>query len=268
MPKAGEVELSEFNPETVGDNRICLFIGRRGSGKSTGMRAMLYYKRHIPSGICMSETEESNRFWRQSIPETYIYPEYDTNAVVDLIDQQRRQHKSNPDKATHSPVFWVAEDVMGSGELKSCRQARRVFTNGRQWGIFSLLSLQYVMDLPPKFRGQVDYVFAYRALALEEIEKLYQYFFSGAFETFSDFVQVLKKCTSDYYCLVLDATKPTNNIEEMVYWWKAPDVPDFKAGSREYWEFHIMNFRGDDSDDEGFQPSLKKQRRLKVNLVK
>ena len=76
MPRSSEVILTEFNPETVGDNRICLFIGRRGSGKSTGMRAMLYYKRHIPSGICMSETEESNRFWCQSVPPLYIYPDY------------------------------------------------------------------------------------------------------------------------------------------------------------------------------------------------
>lgn len=268
MPKSSSVVLSEFNPESIGDNRVCLFIGKRGSGKSTGMRALMYYKRNIPSGICMSETEESNKFWQQSIPETYIYTQYDTDATMSLINEQRRQHKHIADKSLHKPVFWIAEDVMGSEELSKCKQARRVFTNGRQWGIFAILAMQYIKDLPPKFRGQVDYVFAYRVLSLEDREKLYKDFFSSAFDTYADFHQVLKQCTSDYNCLVLDATKPTNKLEEMVYWWKAPEVPDFKAGSREYWEFHLMNFRNDDSDGEDDVVLKKHHRRLKVKMVR
>lgn len=263
-----EVTLREFDPTTVGDNRICIFIGRRGSGKSTGMRAMLYHKRHIPSGVCMSETEESNKFWCQSVPGSHIFGEYNSDAVLDMINEQRKQHRLTTNKSLHEPIFWVAEDVMGSGELKNCKQAARVFMNGRQWQIFCLLALQYVTDLPPKFRGQVDYVFAYRALSLDDREKLFSYFFSGAFESYSDFVQVLRACTSDYNCLVLDATKPTNKLDEQIFWWKAPEVPQFKAGCPEYWQFHMEKFKGEDEEDEGFSSTLSKHKRILVKMTK
>ena len=117
-------DLREFDPSVVGNNRICLFIGPRGTGKSTAMKAMLYEKRGIPSGVCMSETEESNKFWQQCIPTSYIYPEYDPEAVRLLIKRQRQKHRTTGSSADLDPVFWVAEDVMGSGELSKCKHAR------------------------------------------------------------------------------------------------------------------------------------------------
>lgn len=263
-----ELVLNEFDPTTIGDNRICLLIGRRGSGKSTAMKTLLWYKRHIPTGVCFSETETSNRFWQSSIPQSFIYDEYNSDAVEMLINVQRKKHKFAGDSDALEPTFLVAEDVMGSGELKKCKHARRVFTNGRQWRIFAILALQYVTDLPPKFRGQVDYVFAYRALSSDDREKLYQYFFSGAFDSYGDFLQTLKACTSDYHCLVLDATKPTNKLEDQVFWWKAPEAPDFKTGSREFWEFHLMNYKEDDDEDEAPDTLNMKHRNLRVKMRK
>lgn len=267
MATKSDIKLFEFDPETVGDNRICLFIGRRGSGKSTAMRAMLYYKRKIPAGICMSETEESNRFWCQSIPKSFIFPSYKTDAVLDMIETQRAQHKLSTDGSTLSPVFWVAEDVMGSGELSKCKQARRVFTNGRQWGIFCLIALQNTTDLPPRFRGQVDYLFTFRALSAPERERLYGDFFSAAFDSYDEFVACLKKATNDYGCLVLDATKPTNKLDEQVFYWKAPEAPPFKAGSREYWQWHLMNYKADEGDDEPFESDVRRHQ-IRVRLEK
>ncbi|KAK9827216.1 hypothetical protein WJX74_010697 [Apatococcus lobatus] len=233
------------------------------------MKTLLWYKRHIPSGVAMSETEQSNRFWQDCVPKSFIYDEYCSDAVETMINVQRKRHKAVTDPEQMEPVFWVAEDCMGSGELSKCKHARRVFTNGRQWRIFALLSLQYVTDLPPKFRGQVDYVFAYRALAEDDREKLYQYFFSGAFSSYGDFLQVLKACTSDYHCLVLDATKPTNKLDEQVFWWKAPPAPEFKAGSKEFWQFHLMNFKDDDEDDDMQDPlANRRHRQLKVKMLK
>lgn len=262
-----QVEIDPFDPSVIGDNRVCVLIGRRGSGKSSAMKTLLWYKRHIPTGIVMSETEDSNHFFEKYVPKTFIYDEYDSETLETLINVQRKRHKiawkTDPDSI--EPVFWIAEDCMGSEELARCKHAKRVFTNGRQWRIFALLSLQYVKDLPPKFRGQVDYVFAFRALADEEREKLYAMFFSGPFKSYTDFLQVFELCTSDYHCLVLDATKPTNKLEELVYWWKAPPVPEFKAGSKEFWEFHLMNYK-EDEDEEPEVLVNKRHRRLKVKL--
>ena len=41
-----------------------------------------------------------------------------------------------------------------------------------------LLSAQYVMDLPPDLRTQVDYVFSLRENVMSNREKLYKQFFA------------------------------------------------------------------------------------------
>lgn len=263
-------ELHEFDPSTVGDNRICLFIGPRGTGKSTAMRAMLFEKQDIPSGMCMSETEESNRFWQKSIPTTYIYPEYDPEAVRLMIKRQRQKHRRAHDPSTLDPVFWVAEDVMGSGELSKCKHARRVFVNGRQWNVFALLALQYVTDLPPKFRGNVDFVFAFRPFSNTDREKLFEYFFSGAFDEWHDFRQTLKQTTENHECLVLNNTVNSNALEQKVFYWKAPLVEEFQAGDQQYWDFHFANYKDTaewDSEEEDPRVGVGNHRKIVVNKL-
>ena len=263
-------DLHEFDPASVGDNRICLFIGPRGTGKSTAMRAMLYEKRGIPSGICMSETEESNRFWQKSIPKSFIYPEYTSEAIRLLIKRQRNKHRAAGEGGKLDPVFWVAEDVMGSGELSKCKHARRVFVNGRQWNVLALLALQYVTDLPPKFRGNVDFVFAFRPFSNNDREKLFDYFFSGAFDEFHDFRQTLKQTTEDHMCLVLNNTETSNALEKKVFFWRAPRLESFRAGGEAFWEHHLANYKETaewDSDDDEPLEGARNHRKVVINKL-
>ena len=52
------LQLKKFNPKTIDDNRVCVFIGKRGTGKTTLVTDIMYHKRHIPVGMVMSGTEE------------------------------------------------------------------------------------------------------------------------------------------------------------------------------------------------------------------
>jgi predicted ATPase len=44
----------------MADDKVCVFIGKRGTGKSTLVTDILWNKRNIPAGIAMSGTEEGN----------------------------------------------------------------------------------------------------------------------------------------------------------------------------------------------------------------
>ena len=56
------------------------------------------------------------------------------------------------------------------------------------------------------------------------------------------FCQVLDNCTEDYECMVLDNTKTSNQIEDCVYWYKAPLRKNFRIGSPKLWEYHQRNY--------------------------
>ena len=54
---------------------------------------------------------------------------------------------------------------------------REIFMNGRHRHVTLVIAVQYVMDMPPDLRTQVDYVFALRENVIKNRERLYRQFF-------------------------------------------------------------------------------------------
>ena len=262
------VQLKKLDPKSIPDNAVCLFVGKRGTGKTTCLKDVLYHHRHVQAGVCMSATEECNEFWKGCIPDTFIFNEYDPVVTRKLIKRQRkaRQAGVNP-----KPVFFIAEDVLYDKRLSHDMNVRGIFMNGRHWNILFLITMQYVLDIPPGMRSNVDFIFAFREHVMASKEKLWKSFF-GIFPTYEMFDQVFNACTEGYDCLVLDNTRKTNKIEECVFWYKAEQHGDFKAGSKEYWAFHVMNYSPksgvESSDDEDGPESSSRRRRHIVQKLK
>jgi len=99
-----------------------------------------------------------------------------------------------------------------------------------------MAAVQYLMDLGPALRTQVDYCFALRENVISNRERLHKYFF-GVFPRFEEFSRVLDACTANYECLVIDNTVQSNNITDCVFWYKAsPDLPPFRLCAPVFWE--------------------------------
>ena len=114
--------------------------------------------------------------------------------------------------------------------------------NGRHRKIFFVNCQQYVMDMPPDLRSQVDMVFVMRETIRSNKEKLWKYFF-GIFDKFADFNKVLENCTSNFECLVLNNASRSSAIEDCVHWYKAQHpLPPFKLCSEVYWNLSTKYF--------------------------
>ena len=50
------LQLRKFKPETMTDDRVCVFIGKRNTGKSTLVKDIMFHKKHLPAGIVLSGT--------------------------------------------------------------------------------------------------------------------------------------------------------------------------------------------------------------------
>jgi hypothetical protein len=261
------LQLKRFEPESVADNAVCLFIGKRGTGKSTCLKDVLFHHRHVHAGVCMSGTEECNEFWKECVPDTFIFNDYEPKTTRKLIKRQRRarQEGRNPE-----PIFFIAEDVLYDKRLSHDANIRGVFMNGRHWNILFLVTMQYVLDIPPSMRSNVDFVFAFREHVLANKEKLWRAFY-GIFPSYDMFDQVFNACTEGYECLVLDNTRKTNKIEECVFWYKADRREGFRVGSKEYWAFHVMNYNpgagGGVSDDDSDEDMYPKQRKHTIKKL-
>ena len=73
-----DLRLRKFNPAKMADDKVCVFIGKRNTGKSTLVTDILWHKKHLPAGIVLSATEEGNHYERASL-ENFLYAD---NAVL------------------------------------------------------------------------------------------------------------------------------------------------------------------------------------------
>ena len=70
------------------------------------------------------------------------------------------------------------------------------------------------------------------------------------FPTFDMFCQVMDQCTENYECLVIDNNAKSNHLVDQVFWYKAPERPNFKCGAKEFWEYSDKNFKKNSNSDD------------------
>ena len=66
------VTLRKFDMKKIPQDAVCIFIGRRRTGKSTLVRDLLYHHQDMPLGTVISGTEESNGSYAKMIPPIFI----------------------------------------------------------------------------------------------------------------------------------------------------------------------------------------------------
>ncbi len=254
------IQLKKFDPTKIADDKVCVFIGKRGTGKSTLVTDMLYHKRSIPVGVVMSATEEGNHYYKQFVPDLFIYGDYNKEVIEKVIERQKKLVSSNK----KSPAFILLDDCMYNKSFMKDHCIRQCFMNGRHWKIFFMLTMQYCMDLSPDLRANVDYVFVLRENVIQNRERLWKSFF-GVFPTFELFNQVMNACTENYECLVLDNTSKSNKIEDCVFYYKAPIRKNFRIGSDAMWRYHREHYNPGSGG--GRNPQLNRKVHT-VNVVK
>ena len=162
----------------------------------------------------------------------------------------------------------LLDDCMYDSKFLKDTCIRQCFMNGRHYNIFFMLTMQYVMDLPPALRANVDYVFILRENIIQNREKLYKSFF-GIFPSFDMFSKVMDACTENYECLVLDNTVKSNKITDCVFWYKATVRKGFRVGSPNLWKLHkkMYNPKYLDQSEEDAKKATKKTH-LKITKAK
>lgn len=202
-------------------------------GNSVLQRDLLYHlSQKLDFGLAMTPTEESADTFRCHMPDSWIYNGFSTSKLDSMLNMQREMVKQKKARS----LFIVLDDCMYDKKILKGLGIRDLFMNGRHLNITLCNAVQYVMDMGPDLRTQVDYVFALRENIISNKNKLWKYFF-GMFEKYDDFARVMDKCTENHSCIVMDNTTGSCNVEECIFWYKATiDLPDFKIGKPIYWK--------------------------------
>lgn len=242
---SGSINIKYWDPSKIRSGAVVLIIGRRGSGKSTVAQDVLSYHRNLKRGVCVSATERANPFWNKHIPQCFIHNEYNDKITADLFDMQKRCKEK---LGYAEPAFAIFDDLLFDKTFVRSKLTRQIAMNGRHFNIFTIITCQFITDVSPDIRSNIDYVIVLRDNIKVNRERVYL-FFAGMFPTFGEFDQTMMSCTQNNECLVIDQTALSYKIEDCVFFYKATPDLRYRVGAPCYWEYSAAHKTDDDRDD-------------------
>jgi hypothetical protein len=253
---------------------VVVLIGRRDTGKSYLVRDLLYFHQDVPIGTVISGTEAGNGFYSAHVPKLFIHDEYNTAIIENILKRQKlvlKQVKKEMENYKRSNIdpraFVILDDCLYDNTWTKDKMMRLLFMNGRHWKIMLIITMQYQLGVPPNLRTNIDYVFILREPYLANRKRIYENY-AGMFPTFESFCQVMDQCTENYECLVINNNAKSNKLQDQIFWYKAESRPDFKLGSKEFWE--ISKDMNSDEEEDVYDPNKVKKRGQgpKINVRK
>jgi hypothetical protein len=264
------LELKKFDMRHISfkpdENKgpVVVLIGRRDTGKSYIVRDLLYYHQDIPIGTVISGTEAGNGFYSSHVPKLFIHDEYNTAIIENILKRQKmvlkevKKHMAHYKKCNIDPrAFVILDDCLYDNAWTKDKLMRLLFMNGRHWKIMLIITMQYPLGVPPNLRTNIDYVFILREPYLTNRKRIWENY-AGMFPTFESFCQVMDQCTENYECLVINNNAKSNKLIDQIFWYKAENHPDFKLGSKEFWD--ISKGLNSDDEDDMYDPGSAKKR--------
>ena len=263
------LELKKFDMKTITFNPneskapVIILIGRRDTGKSFLVRDLLFFHQSVPIGTVISGTEAGNGFYSAHVPKLFIHEEYNTVLIENVLRRQKmvlkqmKKEKEMYNKTTIDPrTFCILDDCLYDNSWAKDKLMRLLFMNGRHWKVMLIITMQYPLGIPPNLRTNIDYVFILREPYLTNRKRIWENY-ASMFPTLESFCSVMDQTTENYECLVINNNTKSNKLNDQIFWYKAENRPNFKLGSKEFWDIS----KGMDSDDEEqYDPSKSKKK--------
>lgn len=271
------LEIKKFDMRSIDDDKVCVMIGKRNTGKSFLVKDLLYHHRDIPIGNVLSGTEEANGFYGKIMPGIFIYGGYTPEIVSRFIKRQKMVVKAlkseedrgiDPRASSIDPrAFFILDDCLFDNSWTNDVNIRSLFMNGRHYKVFFIITMQYPLGIPPNLRANIDYTFILRNNNTSDRKRIYEHY-AGVFPSFEVFCQVMDECTENYECLVINNTVKSNKISDCVFWYRADPHDDFKIGHPSFWKYHQDNFKSSEEEEEEFDNNDKRKKRGTYITVK
>lgn len=252
---------------------VIVMIGRRDTGKSFLVRDLLFHQQDIPIGTVISGTEAGNGFYSSHVPKLFIHEEYNTVLIENVLRRQKAvlkqmsKEKEQYNRSTIDPrTFVILDDCLYDQSWTKDKMMRLMFMNGRHWKIMLIITMQYPLGIPPNLRTNIDYVFILREPYLTNRKRIWENY-ASMFPTLESFCSVMDQTTENYECLVINNNAKSNKLNDQIFWYKAENRPNFRLGSKEFWD--ISKEMGSDDEGEQYDPSRsKKKNSVSINVKK
>uniref|UniRef100_A0A6C0LV98 Uncharacterized protein n=1 Tax=viral metagenome TaxID=1070528 RepID=A0A6C0LV98_9ZZZZ len=238
----GKFQILEFKLETMVPDPAIVMVAKRGSGKSWITRDIIYNFRYVPCGAVIAPTDKMNPFYRKFFPDLFIHYEISTAFLQkilirqDKIIEKSRLKKKQGKKIDPSGILIMDDCLSQKKTWAKDTTIREILMNGRHYKLTYLLTMQTPLGIDPDLRLNFDYIFLLKEDSAINKKKLYENY-ASVFPSQAVFEKVFAICTKDFRAMVIDNRKPTDLLNEKVFWFKAKERK-FSFGSNEFKQLH------------------------------
>jgi Poxvirus A32 protein len=239
-----KLDLPKFDLNRIAPFSTIVLIGKRNTGKSVLVTDIVHRFKDMSAIVVMSGTEAGNRHFQQYVPDSFVYNDYNPDAIAGIIKRQTALIDKGMSRESIGILVVLDDCSYDKNALNRDKNLRFMFMNGRHLGITTILTTQYAMDISSGLRYNIDYVFAFKDNTFTNKERLYKNFF-GVFNKAKEFYTVFDQIAVGYDCIVLDNTSRSNKISDQIAWFRATMRPpgSFIFGTKELWRAHERMYR-------------------------
>jgi len=227
--------IQELRIEDLPLSFTAILIGPPGSGKTSMMEKLAYYRKHLyPVARAFMGTEEAYLRFCKIFHPLYVSNYYDEEEEKRHILRQRTCVLENGSKYPGNYAINIIDDFSDDPKIYRTPVVRGLFKLGSQhFGQMCLFGLQFSIDMLPDIRKSVSYVFIFREPEENERKKLYSNY-GGLAGSYENFCLLMDKLTGDYTALIFKKRSQSNDIEDCVFWLRTEVLGDWTFGCKEY----------------------------------
>jgi hypothetical protein len=230
-----KVKISEFRPEDMPLSCTWIIIGPPGSGKTSLMETLTYYRKHLyPVARVFIGTETGYKRMCRVFHPLFVSNYWDEKDEERHVMRQRTCVMENGKEYAGNNAINIIDDVSDDPKIYKTKLMNGLFKLGSQhWAQLLMIGSQYAIDMPPPIRKSVSYVALGREPELVERKKLYDNFggLAGSFDRFCD---LMDQITGDYTFLIFKKRTQSNDLSECVFYYQSKQIGDWKFGCKEY----------------------------------
>ena len=236
------IRVKRFDPKSIKQHRIIFLVGKRHTGKTCLMQDLLSHMPKPDFVMGMTPTEDTAAVFREFMPDTCIFNAFNQEKLERMLSVQRELIRRGKSRS----VLLIMDDCLYQKGVLRSSAMRDLFFNGRHLNCSLICCAQYLMDITPELRTNIDYLCSMRENIIVNRQKLHKNYF-GQFARFDDFDRVMTACTQNYSALIMDATISTTlDPTDCIFWYRAaPNPPPFRLARDVHWKLSKKCVRDD-----------------------
>lgn len=239
------INVRKKNFKKIKHGTVIGISGRRGSGKTTVVKTLMYYfSPSVRIPLLISGTADYSNDFRGIVPPVLVYDKYNPDKMKALIfSQSALKDKSMRGKKKYSLV--VMDDVISQKKRwANDTQFIKMFLEGRHFDITNILCIHDPLNIPSALRSNIDYLIITAEHRATRIKSLYENYWPQKFGDLNTFKEILNTTTEGYKSLFIDikrSSAPHATFENSIFYIAPPhpdNIPHFKLGIKELWELN------------------------------